>query len=79
MFQRKSKTQAGANLRLRLNPEIHVSDNLRIMTQVDILDNVVLGLDDGAGDRSSAGLAALGCYPSRVYTDGSIGFRLAFA
>jgi uncharacterized protein (TIGR04551 family) len=38
-----NKTQSSANLRLRLNPEIHVSDNLRIMTQIDILDNVVLG------------------------------------
>jgi uncharacterized protein (TIGR04551 family) len=37
------KTQSSANLRLRLNPEIHVSDNLRILTQIDILDNLVLG------------------------------------
>jgi uncharacterized protein (TIGR04551 family) len=38
-----NKTQRSANLRLRLNPEIHVSDNLRIMTQIDILDNLVYG------------------------------------
>lgn len=38
-----NKTQSSANLRLRLNPEIHVSDNLRIMSQIDILDNLVLG------------------------------------
>ena len=37
------KSQATANLRLRLNPEIHVSDNLRVMMQVDLLDNLVLG------------------------------------
>jgi uncharacterized protein (TIGR04551 family) len=37
------KSQATANLRLRLNPEIHVSDNLRVMAQVDLLDNLVLG------------------------------------
>ena len=37
------KTESGANLRLRLNPEIHISDNLRIMTQLDLLDNLVLG------------------------------------
>ena len=37
------KTESSANLRLRLNPEIHISDNLRIMTQLDLLDNVVLG------------------------------------
>jgi len=39
----KNKTQAGANLRFRLNPELHISDNLRIKTQIDILDNVVFG------------------------------------
>ncbi|HEU4582261.1 MAG TPA: TIGR04551 family protein [Polyangiaceae bacterium] len=39
----RNKTQAGANLRFRLNPELHISDNLRVMTQIDILDNVVLG------------------------------------
>jgi uncharacterized protein (TIGR04551 family) len=37
------KTQAGANVRFRLNPELHISDNLRIMSQIDLLDNVVLG------------------------------------
>jgi uncharacterized protein (TIGR04551 family) len=35
--------QAGANMRFRLNPELHISDNLRVMTQVDLLDNLVLG------------------------------------
>lgn len=35
--------QNSANLRLRLAPEIHVSDNLRIRSQIDLLDNLVLG------------------------------------
>lgn len=35
--------QNSANLRLRLAPEIHVSDNLRVMSQIDLLDNLVLG------------------------------------
>ncbi len=39
----QNSTQAGANLRFRLNPELHVSDNLRINSQIDLLDNVVLG------------------------------------
>ena len=39
----KSGTQAGANLRLRLDPELHISDNLRVITQIDLLDNVVMG------------------------------------
>ncbi len=38
-----SKTNASANMRFRLDPEIHISDNLRIMTQIDMLDNLVLG------------------------------------
>jgi uncharacterized protein (TIGR04551 family) len=37
------KTESGANLRLRINPELHISDNLRIITQLDLLDNAVLG------------------------------------
>ncbi|MEO8182536.1 MAG: TIGR04551 family protein [Deltaproteobacteria bacterium] len=39
----RNKTQAGANLRFRLNPELHVSDNVRVLSQIDILDNVVFG------------------------------------
>ncbi len=37
------KTNASANMRFRIDPEIHISDNLRIMTQIDMLDNLVLG------------------------------------
>ncbi len=36
-------TNAGANLRFRLDPEFHVSDNLRVISQIDLLDNVVFG------------------------------------
>lgn len=43
----KSGTQAGANIRFRLDPELHISDNLRIITQIDLLDNVVLGSTPG--------------------------------
>ncbi|HOU92840.1 MAG TPA: TIGR04551 family protein, partial [Polyangiaceae bacterium] len=39
----KNQTQMGANLRFRLNPELHISDNLRIISQIDLLDNVVMG------------------------------------
>jgi uncharacterized protein (TIGR04551 family) len=38
-----NNTQAGANMRFRLNPELHISDNLRVMAQIDMLDNLVLG------------------------------------
>jgi len=43
----KSGTQAGANLRFRLDPELHISDNLRVMTQIDLFDNLVLGSTPG--------------------------------
>jgi uncharacterized protein (TIGR04551 family) len=39
----EDKTISGANLRLRLDPEIHISDNLRIISQINLLDNLVLG------------------------------------
>lgn len=43
LFPCKNKSQAGANLRFRLNPELHISDNLRVMSQIDLLDDVVMG------------------------------------
>jgi uncharacterized protein (TIGR04551 family) len=36
-------SEASANMRFRLNPELHISDNLRVLSQIDALDNVVLG------------------------------------
>ncbi|MEM9696228.1 MAG: TIGR04551 family protein, partial [Myxococcota bacterium] len=39
----RSNTQAGANMRFRLNPELLISDNVRVRAQIDLLDNVVLG------------------------------------
>jgi uncharacterized protein (TIGR04551 family) len=30
-------------MRFRLNPELHISDNLRVLSQIDLLDNVLLG------------------------------------
>ncbi|HEY3496682.1 MAG TPA: TIGR04551 family protein [Polyangiaceae bacterium] len=43
--------QAGANMRFRLNPELHISDNLRVISQVDLLDNLVLGSTPGGYDN----------------------------
>jgi len=39
----QNRSQASANMRLRIAPELHISDNLRVMTQIDALDNLVLG------------------------------------
>jgi hypothetical protein len=34
---------ASANMRLRLEPTLHVTDNVRVHAQIDVLDNLVLG------------------------------------
>ncbi|MCU0663451.1 MAG: TIGR04551 family protein [Myxococcota bacterium] len=38
-----SRTTAGANLRLRLEPTLNVSEDIRIKAQIDFLDNVMMG------------------------------------
>jgi len=58
------RTESHANLRLRLNPEIHISDNLRIMTQVDLLDNLVLGSTPDAYAMRPSGAGATGYSPA---------------
>lgn len=59
----EDKSQATANLRLRLNPEIHISDNLRIMTQIDLLDNLVLGSTPDAYALRPSGAGSTGYSP----------------
>jgi uncharacterized protein (TIGR04551 family) len=62
------KTESGANMRLRLDPEIVISDNLRIVSEVDLLDNVVMGSTPdsyasqpaGAGSSSTTGYQSAG-------------------
>lgn len=39
----KKTTQIGGDLRLRLKPEIHLSDDIRVKAWIDVLDNVGLG------------------------------------
>ncbi|MBI2897706.1 MAG: TIGR04551 family protein [Deltaproteobacteria bacterium] len=39
----ENNTLAGANLRLRMNPQINVSDEVQINAQLDLFDNLVLG------------------------------------
>ena len=36
-------TNAGANMRLRLEPILNVSEDIKIKAQIDVLDNLVLG------------------------------------
>ncbi len=50
-----SRSQTTANMRFRLNPELHISDNLRIRAQIDFLDNIVLGsTPEGYANQPSA-------------------------
>ncbi|RKH35615.1 TIGR04551 family protein [Corallococcus sicarius] len=37
------RTQAGANMRFRLDPSFNVSEDVRVKVQVDALDNILLG------------------------------------
>jgi uncharacterized protein (TIGR04551 family) len=54
------KSEASANMRFRLNPEIHISDNLRIMSQIDMLDNLVLGSTPDSAANQPSGMSATG-------------------
>ena len=38
-----NNTNAGANMRFRFSPTLHISDNLRIKSQIDLFDNIMLG------------------------------------
>lgn len=65
-------TNAGANLRFRLNPEFHVSDNLRVLSQIDLLDNLVLGSTPSGYAIDNGSVAARGGYsPLGVLDDGT--------
>lgn len=37
------RTQTMANMRFRINPEIHVTDSIAIYSQIDVFDNLILG------------------------------------
>ncbi len=62
---RGDETIAGANMRFRYSPTVHISSDLRIHAQVDLLDNVVLGSHPdfsgvASGLRPDVPLAVLG-------------------
>jgi uncharacterized protein (TIGR04551 family) len=62
----QDRTESGANMRLRLDPEIHISDNLRIVSEIFALDNVVLGSTPDAYAIQPAGTANAGAMTSGV-------------
>lgn len=52
----RNNTQSGANMRFRLNPQLVVSDNLRVISQIDMLDNLVMGsTPEGYSNSPSSG------------------------
>ena len=57
----QDKSQAGANIRFRVNPELHISDNLRVLSQIDMLDNLVLG-STPAGYPNPTGYIPIGAF-----------------
>ncbi len=74
-----NNVQAGANTRLRLNPELHISENIRVMAQLDLLDNLVLGStpegyanepSDGGGyqARARGGYTPVGAFSSTQWS-----------
>jgi uncharacterized protein (TIGR04551 family) len=77
LFACDNETQQTANLRLRLNPEIHISDNVRIHAQVDLFDNLTLG-STPAGYRFASGsdgqevVVRSGYYPVGFYDDTTV-------
>jgi uncharacterized protein (TIGR04551 family) len=66
----EDKSQAGANMRFRVNPELHISDNLRVMSQIDMLENLVLGSTPGGyngqagATRSTSPYVPIGAFAS---------------
>jgi uncharacterized protein (TIGR04551 family) len=59
----QNNTQAGANMRFRINPELHISDNLRILAQIDMLDNLVLGSTPQGYANTPASMGSGGYQP----------------
>lgn len=52
-FRQGAESLAGANLRFRYAPTLHLSESLRVRTTLDILDNLVLGSTPDGGPRSA--------------------------
>lgn len=65
-------TQGGANIRFRVNPELHISDNLRVLSQIDLLDNLVLGSTPGGTNHEPSVSGGYQVAPRNGYA--SIGF-----
>lgn len=68
----KDNTNAGANLRFRLDPVFHISDNLRVVSQINLLDNIVLGSTPSGYSLDNGSVSARSGYaPLGVLDDGT--------
>ena len=72
-------TETSANLRLRVEPEIHISDNLRILSQLDLLNNLVLGSTPDSYANQPAVGSANGTMPVGVGTGAGLAYGRASA
>jgi uncharacterized protein (TIGR04551 family) len=63
-------TLASANMRLRLEPTLNVSENVRVRAQVDVLDNYVLG-----SSTSTAFDGTFSPYPVPFYGSSRVGYQ----
>ncbi len=61
----KEDTLAGANMRFRLEPTINISEDVRIMAQIDMLDNLILG-------STPDGYPQNAYYPLVVFSQGQV-------
>ena len=59
-------TVGGADMRLRLEPTINVSEHIRIYAQLDLFDNLILG----STPRSLYGKTTVGDVPMAFFSDG---------
>lgn len=59
-------TQSGADMRLRLSPTFNISEEVRIKTQFDVLDNVLLG------STPSRSFPGDGFYLFDIFNDGQV-------
>ncbi len=50
----REKTHADANMRWRLEPTLNISEDVRIRSQLDVLDNVILGSTPAGGELGNA-------------------------
>ncbi|HYO55094.1 TIGR04551 family protein [Archangium sp.] len=65
------KTQSGADMRLRLEPTFNISEEVRVKTQLDVLDNILLG------STPSRSFPSDGFYLFDIFNDGQVSPRSA--